>query len=368
MESHLRPMSLGEILDRTAQLYRENFFLFAGIASVYAGALLAVGLAQTVLQEWLRVAHMVRVIEWTSGVSILVTWTLMFIFGGIAVAANNRAVAWLHLGEAATIRGAYRSILPRVWRYLWLGFIKLILAWSPIIAVYGCFIGMFLYIRVKGFLPQPGAAPPPPAAAQAMLIFGISIGVLGLLSVPAFVYGVMMGLRYALAVPACVVEDLKARAAIRRSIALSKWSRGRIFVLWLLVACIELGLGLVTQSFFIVATLRNHQQLPLGLRILQQIVGFCTTTFVHPILSTGLTLFYFDQRVRKEGYDIEWMMQAAGLTAPAPAPATPEPPLSATEAQHPWHQPEDGSLAQTNDSPASSESAPAPTQELGEQR
>ena len=37
MQTDLRPMSLGEILDRTAQLYRNNFVLFAGIAAVYAG-------------------------------------------------------------------------------------------------------------------------------------------------------------------------------------------------------------------------------------------------------------------------------------------------------------------------------------------
>ena len=37
MEPTLRPMSLGEILDRTAQLYRTHFTLFVGIAAVYAG-------------------------------------------------------------------------------------------------------------------------------------------------------------------------------------------------------------------------------------------------------------------------------------------------------------------------------------------
>jgi hypothetical protein len=34
--------------------------------------------------------------------------------------------------------------------------------------------------------------------------------------------------------------------------------------------------------------------------------------------ATGLTLFYYDQRIRKEGYDIEWMMEAAGLSWPPP--------------------------------------------------
>jgi hypothetical protein len=34
-----------------------------------------------------------------------------------------------------------------------------------------------------------------------------------------------------------------------------------------------------------------------------------------------ITLFYYDQRIRHEGYDIEWMMNAAGLNPPATASA-----------------------------------------------
>jgi hypothetical protein len=328
METSLRPMTLGEILDRTAQLYRTNFLLFSGIAAVYAGVLLLLGLAQTGVQEWMRVEHMYRQLLWMTGVWVLMTWIVVFIFGGIAVAANNRAVAWLHLGQPATIRGAYSSILPKLGRYLWLGFLTLIYAWLPVILIYAAFIGAAIYMRVKGLLPRAGTAPPVIAGAQgpALIAFGIIVVVLFLLLAPAFVYGIFMWLRYSLAVPACVVEDLKARAAIRRSVELSKYSRGRIFVLALLVAVIEIGLAAVTQSFFIIETLKHHQQLPIGLRILQQFVSFCTNTFVTPILATGLTLFYYDQRVRKEGYDIEWMMEAAGLTAPAamaPAPVEP---------------------------------------------
>ena len=45
------------------------------------------------------------------------------------------------------------------------------------------------------------------------------------------------------------------------------------------------------------------------------------------MFSTGLTLFYYDQRVRMEGYDIEWMMQAAGMNAGLYAAAAPLEPL-----------------------------------------
>jgi hypothetical protein len=73
--------------------------------------------------------------------------------------------------------------------------------------------------------------------------------------------------------------------------------------------------------FFLVATFKHHGDLPVGIRALQQIVAFFTNAFVGPIYATGLTLFYYDQRVRKEGFDIEWMMQAAGWTV---RPAAPE--------------------------------------------
>lgn len=126
-----------------------------------------------------------------------------------------------------------------------------------------------------------------------------------------------MSLRYALAVPACVVEDLTARKAIRRSIELSKGSRGRIFVLFLLVGVIKLGLVGITQTFFLAAVFKNHGQISPWISAASQVVAFFTNTFIGPIGAAGIALFYYDQRVRKEGYDIEWMMQAAGLTPPA---------------------------------------------------
>ena len=39
-----------------------------------------------------------------------VMFFVSFVVGGIAVAANNCAVSWVHLGERATIRGAYAGI------------------------------------------------------------------------------------------------------------------------------------------------------------------------------------------------------------------------------------------------------------------
>jgi hypothetical protein len=46
-------------------------------------------------------------------------------------------------------------------------------------------------------------------------------------------------------------------------------------------------------------------------------------------------LFYYDQRIRKEGFDIEWMMQRAGMTDAAIPPAAPVSPVTPTATQPP---------------------------------
>ena len=319
METSLRPLTLGEILDRTAQLYRSHFWLFAGIASVYSGALLLLNLLTIGVQQALSAQHLTRYLLLASGIAVVLQMFVMFAVGGLAVAANNRAVAWVHLGEPASIRRAYASILPKTGRYLWLMTIIWFVLWFPIALAYGGYIAaLYRWVGSGSIKMLTGASATPPNQ-QAALMFLLVTMSFGLVFGLAFAWAVVMGLRYALAIAACVVENLPARPAIRRSVGLSKGARGRIFVLGLLVAVIQTGLVLITQLFFIVLTLKQHGQLAPGARIAQQLVAFVTNTFIGPIYATGLTLFYYDQRVRKEGYDIEWMMQAAGLTPPAPA-------------------------------------------------
>ena len=324
METQIRPLTLGEILDRTAQLYRSNFLVFAGIFSAYAGVGLVLNLLQLGLAELIKGGHTPSKLSWVLISTALIEWVLLVLLLGAAIAAVSQAVAWVHLGQPATIRTAYSATLPRFGRYLWLMTVTTFLAWIPTALLYlGYFGFIFIYVRPKGVLAHPNT----PANSQAAVVLGLVSIALLLLALPAFAYGVVMTLRYALALPACVVENLKARNAIRRSIELSKGARGRIFILFLLIGVIKLGLLLVAQAFFFAAVFKNHGQVAPWVNALSQVVAFFTNTFLGPIGATGITLFYYDQRVRKEGFDIEWMMQSAGLTAPdATAPAAPAPP------------------------------------------
>ena len=332
MESSLRPLTLGEILDRTAQLYRTNFLLFAGIFSVYAGVVLVLSLMQIGLAELLKSLNVTGALIWVnlgaSGVELLAAFLLF----GATTAAISRAVAWVNLGEPATIRGAYQSILPHLGRYLWLMTITALRAWTPLVLLYGGFIGAIAFYGSKGFGRHAGATAQQAAVAnpQATTFILAASVVFFLLLIPVGIYTVLMNLRYSLAIPASVVEDMKARKAIRRSIDLAKGSWGRIFLLMLLIGVIKVGLVAMTQVFVFVAAFKHPGQ-PLGplAQSLSQIIAFFTTSFLGPIWATGITLFYYDQRIRKEGFDIEWMMQAAGLTPPEPNPSTE--PTSAAE-------------------------------------
>jgi hypothetical protein len=53
------------------------------------------------------------------------------------------------------------------------------------------------------------------------------------------------------------------------------------------------------------------------------------STITGPIYPIAITLFYYDQRIRLEGYDIERMMDAAGMTAPGVSLASDSPIASA---------------------------------------
>jgi hypothetical protein len=328
MQTNLRPLSLGEILDRTAQLYRSNFLVFAGIFSIYAGVALVLNLIQIGVGVLVEKGQSTPRISWPLITAELVEWIFLVLLLGAAIAAINRVVSWVHLGEPASIRGAYVSTLPRFGRYLWLMTVTGLRAWLPFALAYGGFLLFwFLYVGPKRILVHPKSG-----VDQRMLIVVVVTLGCSLLIFLAFVYGLLMTLRYALAMPACVIEDLTARDAIRRSIDLSKGARGRIFVLFLLIGVIKLGLVGITQASFVVMVFKNHGQVTPLVSSISQVVAFFTNTFIGPIGGTGVALFYYDQRVRKEGFDIEWMMQAAGLTPP-PAGASEVPPVVVIQPQ-----------------------------------
>ncbi|MGB0063400.1 MAG: hypothetical protein WBP85_03060 [Terracidiphilus sp.] len=313
MDNQLRPLNLGEILDRTADLYRTRFLFFTGISAIFSAAMLAVQLIHLGSIHLLGYPQIPARLQWAYLGSLGASWLLISLMAGLSIAAFNRAVAWIYLGKPATVSAAVNSIFARIGRYLWLMTIATFRAWLPVVAVY---ILMFGIIFASGFggeaLGTANQNTTMGPGAMAGLVGGVLL--IFVLLIPAFVYGVFMWLRYSLAMPACVVEELPAGKSIRRSIDLSEGSRGRIFVLWLLVFAVRVILGIVISFPAIMLAVKHPgHPLPIAWLVYQQCGVFVMDTLIGPIYSIGLTLFYYDQRIRKEGFDIEWMMQAAGL-------------------------------------------------------
>jgi hypothetical protein len=322
MTYELRPLTLGEILDRTAELYRTRFALFVGISAIFATVMLAIQLLYLRTLVMMGYPNLMAHMRWGTALLAITETLALMLLGGLSVVAINRAVSWVYLDHPASIREAARSVLPRLRRYLWLITTVAFRAWTPIAVLYVAYFVALFVLMPHDLLTNPAAAQNVARDNPAAIMeFGATMLILAPLMLLASIYGVFMWVRYSLALPACVVEELPMGKAIKRSVELNKGSWWRVFVLWLLVVLVRLVLGLLFGFPIILLAFKHPgQQLPVGWMIFAQTGGFLSNALIGPIYSIGLTLFYFDQRIRKEGFDIEWMMQAAGM---APAPVLP---------------------------------------------
>jgi hypothetical protein len=147
--------------------------------------------------------------------------------------------------------------------------------------------------------------------------FGLRVG-LGfiLLIIP----GVYWAGKYGLAVPAVVLEDIKARDSFPRSSDLTKGAVSRIvaiyFLTWILIVSIGMAVGLALGA---VAPGLAKAAGTITAAAVQNLISAIVNTVVTPIMSIALTLAYYDQRVRKEAFDIENMMALLGEPVAAKA-------------------------------------------------
>ncbi len=313
----LRPLSIGEVLDRTFSLYRSRFWLFAGIAMVAAAVQ---ALAQAVsLASTQRLAASAPVAPGAGAVAALAsvraagaaqlpTYLVLIVFflvSAITQAATALALTQVYLHGVASVKSTITQVLPR-W-YRWIG----IALWQ---------VGSMLWVPMAALVP-----------AVLLLGFGVRINNGGLMALGGFLLmlavvggfpvGFILYLRNALATPAAVVEGLTVRPAMRRSKALAAGAKGRVFVV-LLIAGSLLEVAAVLQmplSFLVVFA--PHQQHYLA-RAISLLITFASHTLIAPVALIGLTLVYFDQRVRKEALDLELLLQgarAAGTAGPLDA-------------------------------------------------
>ena len=106
MSIQLRPMTLGEILDRTAELYRNHFLLFAGTSAIFAGGMLLMQMLHVGVLALIGYPHIQSHLEWAYAVAIVAELLAIVLLGGLSIAAFNHVVAWVYLGQSASVRGS----------------------------------------------------------------------------------------------------------------------------------------------------------------------------------------------------------------------------------------------------------------------
>lgn len=222
------PLTTGRALDRIFRLFRANILLFLRIASVPAAGIL---LTQAVI--WLAliatgvfrnphqppdVFRMLAVLLPAGFVAGLALGLVYAIFEAAATYAGLQA----NVGVTTSMRTAYRVGLDHAGRYLWLMVLRQVWIGLPIWAAIAIIAGGMFTLSSKGTVSHPG-------------MFFAAFPLLMLMYLGAMVYAIFMWIRLSLAVPASVAENATASASLRRSLALTKDAKGRIFVVMLAV-------------------------------------------------------------------------------------------------------------------------------------
>ena len=246
----LRPLSVGEILDVSFQLYRRHFAALAMVALVCSGLPVLLSLfieaSGGMLQHlWLTLAY----------------YGIFVVLSAIATAATVFIVSESYLGRPLSAAEALSRAAPLLWR------------------VITCSVLTGLLVMV-GFL---------------------------LFVIP----GIVLVCGVILAFPVLVLEPgTTASGALSRSWALTRGSRWRIFGM-LVTLFLLLYIPIVAHTALAALVLPDAAP---GAAMTGGIVGLVLAgvlqLFLYPLFYCVLTVSYYDLRVRKEGFDLEVLAQS----------------------------------------------------------
>ncbi|HET9281043.1 MAG TPA: hypothetical protein VFR24_03670 [Candidatus Angelobacter sp.] len=329
MDLALRPMSTSQVLDRTFYLYRNNFVLFAGIAIITPTLKLIAMLIQlkifgpiTVPQQPEAMTPQFLQALIVRGMIAMVVGLIVYLVGtALASSATAYAVSMVHLGKTTTIAESYSKIKHLFGRIMGLLLMISLITFGPLLASYALFLGgaFSIVLLVKG-----GGSP----GAGIALVFIVMLA--GLASFVGAIVWIFFALcRYALAVAACTLEGLPVMISIRRSRFLTNGAKGGILGIILLTGVMTIILTYVLQLPALIAnnsvfmTAKTHLSILATIWI--YIADFLGGAVAGPIATIALVLVYYDQRVRKEAFDLQLMMEAVGQQTPQPMAAVAPP-------------------------------------------
>lgn len=275
MRARLRPMGIGDILDETFRLYRENFTLFVATVAVLEVPAQIINIlitasapssnlqfqpGQTSLSSS-QVSKAFASAAATGGGSIIVSLASTIIAAAMAVVISH-----CYLNRPVTTGDAYRATMNR------LGSLLLTVIWAAIRLI-----------------------------LMAVTIIGIP-------------FAIYYGVSWALMSQVVMLENRGGTDATRRSRELVRgfWWK----TLGLLVVVAILLAILVSIPGIIIGAIIGTTSQPFTARLLVGIFALLVSLLTTPIQVAATTLLFYDLKIRKEAFDLEAMVQQASFSAP----------------------------------------------------
>lgn len=316
MALDLRPLTLPELLDRAFGLYRRHLWLFIGIMAVPSAFAVALnvmvesmkyvtGANAAVAPGTVPDSAQMALVGLAFGLGMMVVLAAYLIVYMVALGATTLAVSEIYLDRGATIPEVYSRMRRSVWPLL-----RLLIVMG--VRGVSVFVGGVLLAGMLGGVVSEALGSP----VWLMLIMSVGMAV-------SFVLLGFMTIRWGVAVPAMVLEDLGARASIRRSIELTRGRRWRVLLLAVCATMITYAVMALSQGPFLIgaAVVGPETRTGFGLALVGTVLGAIATSFTGPIMIIGLALLYYDARIRDEGLDLQLMMAAMDEPAAAIEPA-----------------------------------------------
>lgn len=314
----LRPLTTSELIDRGFALYRAHF----------AGLLLLALLAQTapLLSQILITATKLNpttneILEKPAAAGeklgwIVVIWMIsqVIVFGFQVVATFFIADAYL--GKIPSVTASFRKFTTRFASSLWTCLIHRVLVFATFIFPIVALVAAYAYELFHT-----------PTTFVTILLFGSAAF---LLFVASMVPVLVVFMRLWVIVPPLALENVSGWKAVRRSSALVRYDPGLGILYWgemrlsfLLLPLFIIGLLFLSLTalplliYQVGESIRHGSggQLilpPDSTMILSQILTSLAGSIIWPLYAIATTLFYYDVRIRSEGFDLEFMARQLG--------------------------------------------------------
>lgn len=278
----IRPRSAIEIVDAAVSLFRDNFTTMAVIglaASIpFVAAIIAgVGMFAAMRDPQAFINHPMTVLPGMFGFGILMLFWMAVVDGAMTFAA-----AEAYHGRKPTPADALRGALGKGVSLVGGNLLRMLIV-GAVAAVAALAIGI---------------------TAQASPVVAVLIGI------AVAVVAVHLLARTFAITSAIVIENQSAAEGVTRSFFLSKGATLRIVGIALL--CIVIYWFAQVISVLLVQTV---VRLILRAPVVAAVVGNLAAMVIYPFLNIAIMVLYYDQRVRKEGYDLDVMTGAMPASA-----------------------------------------------------